>query len=96
MYGYKGCLLVIGLFLAYETRSVKIRKINDLRFVAMAVYNVVVSRQCSIVITHGWNFHLNFNFAFLLTANPLNLKSAYYFIFKNLSMNEFDQSEPGR
>ena len=45
MYGYKGCLLVIGLFLAYETRSVKIRKINDLRFVAMAVYNVVVSQH---------------------------------------------------
>lgn len=43
MYGYKGLLLIVGLFLAYETRSVKIRAINDLHFVAMAVYNVVVS-----------------------------------------------------
>lgn len=42
-YGYKGCLLITGLFLAYETRSVKIKTINDLHFVAMAVYNVVVS-----------------------------------------------------
>jgi gamma-aminobutyric acid type B receptor len=33
---------VLGLFLAYETRSVKIRQINDSRLVGMAIYNVVV------------------------------------------------------
>lgn len=42
-YGYKGFLLIVGLFLAYETRNVKIRAINDLRLLAMAVYNIVVS-----------------------------------------------------
>ena len=42
MYGYKGLQLVLGLFLAYETRSVKIRQINDSRLVGMAIYNVVV------------------------------------------------------
>ncbi|XP_013144269.1 PREDICTED: gamma-aminobutyric acid type B receptor subunit 1 [Papilio polytes] len=42
MYGYKGLVLVFGLFLAYETRSVKIRQINDSRYVGMSIYNVVV------------------------------------------------------
>ena len=32
------------------------------------------------------NFHLNLNFAILLTANSLNLNSAYDKIFINLSM----------
>lgn len=42
MYGYKGVVLVFGLFLAYETRSIKVRQINDSRYVGMSIYNVVV------------------------------------------------------
>ncbi|GJQ69433.1 GABA-B-R1 [Trypoxylus dichotomus] len=42
VYGYKGLVLVFGLFLAYETRSVKIKQINDSRYVGMSIYNVVV------------------------------------------------------
>ena len=32
------------------------------------------------------NFHWNLNFAFSLMANSLNLNSAYYYTFRNLSM----------
>ena len=42
MYAYKGLQLILGLFLAYETRSVKLKQINDSRLVGMAIYNVVV------------------------------------------------------
>lgn len=42
VYGYKGLILVFGLFLAYETRSVKLKQINDSRYVGMSIYNVVV------------------------------------------------------
>ncbi|CAB0017197.1 unnamed protein product [Nesidiocoris tenuis] len=42
MYGYKGLVLVFGLFLAYETRSIKVKQINDSRYVGMSIYNVVV------------------------------------------------------
>ena len=42
MYAYKGLQLILGLFLAYETRSVKLKQINDTRLVGMAIYNVVV------------------------------------------------------
>ncbi|XP_022382779.1 gamma-aminobutyric acid type B receptor subunit 1 isoform X3 [Enhydra lutris kenyoni] len=39
-YGYKGLLLLLGIFLAYETKSVSTEKINDHRAVGMAIYNV--------------------------------------------------------
>ena len=42
IFGYKGILLLFGIFLAYETRSVKLKPVNDSRFVGMSIYNVVV------------------------------------------------------
>lgn len=42
IYAYKGVVLVFGLFLAYETRSIKVKQINDSRYVGMSIYNVVV------------------------------------------------------
>ncbi|MEQ2191604.1 Gamma-aminobutyric acid type B receptor subunit 1, partial [Xenoophorus captivus] len=33
VYGYKGLLLLLGIFLAYETKSVSTEKINDHRAV---------------------------------------------------------------
>ncbi|CAH1272386.1 GABBR1 [Branchiostoma lanceolatum] len=42
LYGYKGLLLLFGVFLAYETRDVNIKDINDTRYVGMSIYNIVV------------------------------------------------------
>ncbi|KAG8237227.1 hypothetical protein J437_LFUL013728 [Ladona fulva] len=42
LFGYKGIVLIFGLFLAYETRSIKVKGINDSRLVGMSIYNVVV------------------------------------------------------
>ncbi|KAG5676270.1 hypothetical protein PVAND_006118 [Polypedilum vanderplanki] len=42
MYGFKGLILVFGLFLAYETRSIKVKQINDSRYVGMSIYNIAV------------------------------------------------------
>lgn len=39
---YKGLLLVFGLFLAYETRSVKLRHLNDSKLVGMCIYNIAI------------------------------------------------------
>ena len=44
VFGYKGILLIFGIFLAYETRSVKLKQVNDSRFVGMSIYNVVVRK----------------------------------------------------
>lgn len=42
VYGFKGLILVFGLFLAYETRSIKVKQINDSRYVGMSIYNIAV------------------------------------------------------
>ena len=39
---YKGVLLIVGLFLAFETRKVKIRHLNDSKLIGMSVYGIVV------------------------------------------------------
>ena len=39
------------LFLAYETRSVKLKLVNDSRFISMSIYNVVVSILWNVVIS---------------------------------------------
>ena len=41
-------MLIAGLFLAFETRKVKIKSLNESRFVAMSVYGVVIA---SITLT---------------------------------------------
>lgn len=57
VYGYKGLLLLLGIFLAYETKSVSTEKINDHRAVGMAIYNVAVSKivkkKASIPVAGG-------------------------------------------
>lgn len=50
VYGYKGLLLLLGIFLAYETKSVSTEKINDHRAVGMAIYNVAVSPEKEPVV----------------------------------------------
>ncbi|KAK3792375.1 hypothetical protein RRG08_045919 [Elysia crispata] len=49
VFGYKGILLIFGIFLAYETRSarLKVQQVNDSRFVGMSIYNVV-ARNCAV------------------------------------------------
>ena len=39
---YKGILLTVGVFLAFETRKVKIRQLNDSHLIGMCVYAIVV------------------------------------------------------
>jgi len=43
VFGYKGILLLFGTLLVYETRNIKLKQANDLRFVAMSMGNVLVS-----------------------------------------------------
>ncbi|GMT35187.1 hypothetical protein PFISCL1PPCAC_26484, partial [Pristionchus fissidentatus] len=45
--GYKLLILIFGLFLAYETRTLKLRFVNDSRLVGLAIYNVV----CLSIVT---------------------------------------------
>lgn len=40
--GYKGILLIVGVFLAFETRNVKIRHLRDSKLIGMSVYGILV------------------------------------------------------
>ena len=42
LYGYKGILLLFGVFLAWETRNVTIPVLNDSKYIGISVYNVVI------------------------------------------------------
>ncbi|KAK3720466.1 hypothetical protein RRG08_058355 [Elysia crispata] len=43
--GYKGILLIFGIFLAYQTTSVRLKQVNDSRFAGMSIYNVVAYKK---------------------------------------------------
>jgi len=42
LFAYKGFVLLVGMFLAFETRKVKIKSLNDSRFIAMSIYGAVI------------------------------------------------------
>ncbi|GAB6027475.1 Gamma-aminobutyric acid type B receptor subunit 1 [Chamberlinius hualienensis] len=68
MYGYKGLLLIFGIFLAYETRSVTIKQINDSRLVGMSIYNVVVLCMITAPVTMVISSQQDASFAFVSLA----------------------------
>ncbi|KAK3728690.1 hypothetical protein RRG08_041874 [Elysia crispata] len=68
VFGYKGILLIFGIFLAYETRSVKLKQVNDSRFVGMSIYNVVVLCVITAPISLIISNQENATFAFVSLA----------------------------
>uniref|UniRef100_A0A0K0EAR5 G_PROTEIN_RECEP_F3_4 domain-containing protein n=1 Tax=Strongyloides stercoralis TaxID=6248 RepID=A0A0K0EAR5_STRER len=63
---YKCLLLVFGLFMAYESRNLKLRYINDSRFAGMAIYNVaILSLVTGPVVCLLIRTQPNANFAFI-------------------------------
>jgi hypothetical protein len=67
-YSFKGLLLVLGLFLSYETRSLKVRHINDSRLVAMSIYNVAVLCLITTPVTMVISSQQDASFAFVALA----------------------------
>ncbi|XP_033321593.1 gamma-aminobutyric acid type B receptor subunit 1 isoform X5 [Megalopta genalis] len=68
VYSYKGIILVFGLFLAYETRSIKVKQINDSRYVGMSIYNVVVLCVITVPVTMVIASQQDASFAFVALA----------------------------
>ncbi|XP_063700484.1 gamma-aminobutyric acid type B receptor subunit 1 [Culicoides brevitarsis] len=68
IYGFKGLILVFGLFLAYETRSIKVKQINDSRYVGMSIYNVVVLAIITAPVTMVIASQQDASFAFVSLA----------------------------
>ena len=76
-FGLKGITLILGLYLSYETRNSKIDRMNDSRFVALSIYNIVVltliTAPVTIIIQH------QLDAAFLFLALSVNICSLLTF-----------------
>uniref|UniRef100_A0A8C7Y9X7 Gamma-aminobutyric acid (GABA) B receptor, 1b n=1 Tax=Oryzias sinensis TaxID=183150 RepID=A0A8C7Y9X7_9TELE len=68
VYGHKGLLLLLGIFLAYETKSISTEKINDHRAVGMAIYNVAVLCLITAPVTMILSSQQDASFAFASLA----------------------------
>ncbi|XP_025992091.2 uncharacterized protein LOC105207541 isoform X2 [Solenopsis invicta] len=52
LYVYKGLLLVVGVYMAWETRHVKIPALNDSQYIGMSVYFVVITSVIVVVLAN--------------------------------------------
>ncbi|KYM91462.1 Gamma-aminobutyric acid type B receptor subunit 2 [Atta colombica] len=52
LYVYKGLLLVVGVYMAWETRHVKIPALNDSQYIGMSVYFVVITSGIVVVLAN--------------------------------------------
>lgn len=52
LYAYKGLLLVVGVYMAYETRHVKIAQLNDSQYIGLSVYSVVITSSIVVVLAN--------------------------------------------
>ncbi|XP_048517566.1 gamma-aminobutyric acid type B receptor subunit 1 isoform X2 [Dendroctonus ponderosae] len=68
IFAYKGLVLLFGLFLAYETRSLKIKQINDSQYVALTIYNVVIMCLITVPVTMVISSQQDASFAFVSVA----------------------------
>ncbi|XP_023290451.1 gamma-aminobutyric acid type B receptor subunit 1 [Orussus abietinus] len=52
LYLYKGLLLIVGVYMAWETRHVKIPALNDSQYIGMSVYSVVITSGIVVVLAN--------------------------------------------
>ncbi|XP_043068677.1 gamma-aminobutyric acid type B receptor subunit 2 [Drosophila bipectinata] len=52
LYAYKGLLLVVGVYMAWETRHVKIPALNDSQYIGLSVYSVVITSAIVVVLAN--------------------------------------------
>ncbi|XP_006814960.2 gamma-aminobutyric acid type B receptor subunit 2-like [Saccoglossus kowalevskii] len=65
IYVYKGCILLFGVFLAWETRNVAVTELNDSKYIAMSVYTVGISCIVAVPVMYIWYEDTNFMFVFI-------------------------------
>jgi gamma-aminobutyric acid type B receptor len=52
LYAYKGLLLVVGVYMAWETRHVKIPALNDSQYIGISVYGAVITSVSVVVLAN--------------------------------------------
>ncbi|XP_054744804.1 uncharacterized protein LOC129249163 [Anastrepha obliqua] len=52
LYAYKGLLLIVGVYMAWETRHVTIPALNDSQYIGVSVYLVVITSAIVVVLAN--------------------------------------------
>ncbi|XP_058814288.1 gamma-aminobutyric acid type B receptor subunit 2 [Topomyia yanbarensis] len=52
LYAYKGLLLIVGVYMAWQTRNVKIPALNDSQYIGVSVYSVVITSATVVLLTN--------------------------------------------
>uniref|UniRef100_A0A1S4J7W5 G-protein coupled receptors family 3 profile domain-containing protein n=1 Tax=Culex quinquefasciatus TaxID=7176 RepID=A0A1S4J7W5_CULQU len=52
LYAYKGLLLIVGVYMAWQTRNVKIPALNDSQYIGVSVYSVVITSASVVVLAN--------------------------------------------
>ncbi|KAL6739822.1 hypothetical protein Aduo_013230 [Ancylostoma duodenale] len=77
LYAIKGILMILGCFLAWETRHVNVPALNDSKYIGMSVYNVVVMSTLGLSISVILQERVNEAFAlacfFIIFSTTLTL-----------------------
>ncbi|CAF1122267.1 unnamed protein product [Didymodactylos carnosus] len=81
LYSIKGCLIVVGIYLSYETRNLKLESINDSHLVRMCTYNIFIVCLISASLTLIIERNQDADFAFASIAIILCCFVSYGLIF---------------
>ncbi|XP_062705016.1 gamma-aminobutyric acid type B receptor subunit 2-like [Aedes albopictus] len=66
LYAYKGLLLLVGVYMAWQTRNVKIPALNDSQYIGISVYSVVITSASVVVLANL--LYEKVTLAFVITA----------------------------
>ena len=66
-YAYKGLLLLFGMYMAWETRHVKIPVLNDSQYIGMNIYNVVLMSVTVVALSNILNDRPTLSYAVVST-----------------------------
>lgn len=61
IYGYKGCLLVMGVYMAWEARHIKVEILNDSQHIGISVYSAF-SSAIVVVLSSFLSEHPTFSY----------------------------------
>lgn len=62
-----GLLLIIAAILAYETRQVRVNGLNDTRYIAVSIYNVVLLGSIAVPLAVGFRLHQDYPYLTIST-----------------------------
>lgn len=81
LYVYKGLLLLVGVYMAWETRHVKIPALNDSQYIGMSVYSVVITSGIVVVLANLMSEKATLSFVTITTFILISTTSTLCLLF---------------